>query len=95
VPDADGAAFGAIILPQVSASEPQDAAVRGALEQLRRAGHLLREARTRLGRRALRLLGFLVFAYLVMKLIPGLENALKSLQGVSARWLAGAQVAAG
>jgi uncharacterized membrane protein YbhN (UPF0104 family) len=78
-----------------TARRAQEAAVRATLERLHRAGHILIEARARLGRRALRLVGFLVFAYLVMKLIPGLENALKSLQDVSARWLIGAMLVEG
>ncbi len=48
---------------------------------------MLGEARRRLGKRALRLLGFLVFAYLILKLIPGLEDALKSLQEVKPEWV--------
>jgi uncharacterized membrane protein YbhN (UPF0104 family) len=51
-------------------------------ERLRRTRHVLSEVRTHLGGRALHLLGFLLVVYLVLKLIPGLEKALKSLEGV-------------
>jgi uncharacterized protein (TIRG00374 family) len=58
-------------------------------EHLRRTRRVLGEMRGHLTKRALRLIGFLAFAYLVMKLIPGLENALKSLEGVSLPWVIG------
>ena len=61
-------------------------------ERLRRTRHLLREARGHLTRRALRLIGFVVFAYLVLKLVPGLEKALEDLKSVSAKWVIGAMV---
>lgn len=48
---------------------------------------LLREARRRLGGRVLRLAAFVVFAYLILQLVPGLENALESLKGVGWQWL--------
>jgi len=57
-----------------------------------RSHRVLREARRRLRGRALQLIGFLVFAYLLLKLVPGLEQALEDLQGVSATWIAGAMV---
>ncbi len=59
-------------------------------ERLRRTRHLLREARGHLTKRAIRLLGFVVFVYLFLKLIPGLEKSLSDLKNVSARWIAGA-----
>src|SRR5947208_12127073 len=59
-------------------------------QRLRRSRRVLSEARKHLGHRALRLVGFLLFAYLVMKLLPGLENALKSLQNVKLQWVVGA-----
>src|SRR5438876_10247654 len=59
-------------------------------QRLRRSRRVLGEARKHLGHRALRLVGFLLFAYLIMKLLPGLENALKSLQNVKLEWVAGA-----
>jgi hypothetical protein len=55
----------------------------------RRAG-LLREARRLLTGRALKLIGFVLFAYLILQLIPGLESALTSLKGVRWQWLVGA-----
>src|SRR5207247_10663445 len=42
------------------------------------------------GHRWLRRSAFVVSAYLVLKLIPGLENALKSLGAVRAEWIIGA-----
>jgi uncharacterized membrane protein YbhN (UPF0104 family) len=59
-------------------------------EHLRRTRHLLKEARGHLTHRALRLLGFVVFAYLFLKLIPGFEKALKDLQSVEFQWVVGA-----
>jgi uncharacterized membrane protein YbhN (UPF0104 family) len=59
-------------------------------QRLRRSRRVLGEARKHLGHRALRLIGFLLFAYLVMKLLPGLEKALTSLQNVKLQWVAGA-----
>src|SRR5271154_3113899 len=52
-------------------------------ERLTRTRHVLAEVRGHLGKRALHLLGFLVFAYLVLKLVPGLESALDSLKEIS------------
>jgi uncharacterized protein (TIRG00374 family) len=59
-------------------------------ERLRRTRHLLREARGHLTKRALRLIGFVVFVYLFLKLIPGFEKALEDLQNVSFEWVVGA-----
>jgi uncharacterized membrane protein YbhN (UPF0104 family) len=56
-------------------------------EHLRRTRSLLREARGHLTRRALKLIGFLVFAYLILKLVPGLEKALEDLQSVTLGWV--------
>src|SRR5437016_2996013 len=50
----------------------------------------MREARSHLTHRALRLIGFVVFVYLVLKLIPGFEKALTSLQNVKFQWVIGA-----
>ena len=58
--------------------------------RLRRTHRLLGEARRRLRGRALQLVGFAVFVYLLLKLVPGLEQALESLQGVSVTWVIGA-----
>ena len=59
-------------------------------EHLRRSRHLLREARAHLTKRALRLIGFVVFVYLFLKLIPGFEKALEDLKNVQLQWLIGA-----
>src|SRR5689334_11010288 len=58
--------------------------------RLHRARRVLGEARKRLGRRALHLVGFLVFVYLFLKLVPGFKDALESLRGVSLAWIVGA-----
>ncbi len=55
-----------------------------------RARGVLHHARGLLGRRALHLVGFLLFVYLFLKLIPGFADALESLRGVSVAWIAGA-----
>jgi uncharacterized membrane protein YbhN (UPF0104 family) len=67
-----------------------DAAAETKRQRLRRSRRVLSEARSHLGHRALRLIGFLLFAYLVMKLLPGLEKALTSLQNVKLQWVVGA-----
>src|SRR2546423_3762129 len=59
-------------------------------QRLRRTRHALAEARKHLGHRALRLLGFVLFVYVFLKLIPGLEKALKDLQNVKFEWVVGA-----
>jgi uncharacterized membrane protein YbhN (UPF0104 family) len=59
-------------------------------ERLRRTRRLLQEARGHLTKRALKLIGFVVFVYLFLKLVPGFENALKDLQNVSPAWVIGA-----
>ncbi len=55
-----------------------------------RARRVLHHARGLLGRRALHLVGFLLFVYLFLKLVPGFTNALESLRGVSIAWIVGA-----
>jgi len=50
----------------------------------------LRDVRSHLRRSALKLLGYLVVAYLVLRLIPTLNEALTSLKRVSWGWVAGA-----
>ncbi len=50
----------------------------------------LSAARTHLQKRAVKVLGWLVFGYLVLKLLPGLRQALHSLEHVSWQWLVGA-----
>jgi uncharacterized membrane protein YbhN (UPF0104 family) len=64
-------------------SSPQEAGAH-------RTHHALGAARAHLGRRALKLLGYVLVAYLVLKLIPGLAQALTSLEHVSWRWVVGA-----
>jgi uncharacterized membrane protein YbhN (UPF0104 family) len=59
-------------------------------ERLRRTRHLLSEARGHLTKRALRLVGFVVFVYLFLKIIPGLEKALEDLKNVDLKWVIGA-----
>lgn len=58
--------------------------------RLWRTRRLLRDARAHLGRRILKFAGFLLFAYLVMKVIPGLEKALDDLKEVNPGWVIGA-----
>jgi uncharacterized membrane protein YbhN (UPF0104 family) len=55
-----------------------------------RALVLLHEARGHLRGRALKLIGFLVFAYLFLKLVPGLEKSLESLKNVHLEWVVAA-----
>ena len=55
-----------------------------------RRHRLLHEARKLLTRRVLKLIAFVVFAYLILQLVPGLEKALKDLKGVTWQWIGGA-----
>ena len=55
--------------------------------QARRA---LSDVKHHLRRSALKLVGYLVAAYLVLRLVPTLEQALRSLKHVSWEWVAGA-----
>jgi hypothetical protein len=50
----------------------------------------LRDARRHLQKKALKLLGWVVVGYLVLKLLPGLKQALHSLEHVGWEWAAGA-----
>jgi uncharacterized membrane protein YbhN (UPF0104 family) len=59
-------------------------------EHLRLTRRLLSEARGHLTGRALKLLGFVVFVYLFLKLVPGLEKALTDLQNVEPQWVVAA-----
>jgi uncharacterized membrane protein YbhN (UPF0104 family) len=54
---------------------------------MRHTARALIEARGQLKKRLLKLLGFALFVYVVLKVIPGLENALKSLKGIDPWWL--------
>src|SRR3989442_6539381 len=49
--------------------------------------HALRAAERWLQREGLKLVGYLALAYLVMKLIPGLRQALRELERLSWGWL--------
>jgi uncharacterized membrane protein YbhN (UPF0104 family) len=49
--------------------------------------HALRTARGHLRKRLLKLAGYLAVVYLVVKLLPGLEQALSSLERVSWEWV--------
>jgi uncharacterized membrane protein YbhN (UPF0104 family) len=51
------------------------------------ARRALAEARSHLKRRALRLIGFLLVVYAVLKLIPALEQALHALENASWEWV--------
>jgi uncharacterized membrane protein YbhN (UPF0104 family) len=54
-------------------------------------GHLaLRAARGHLQKKALKLLGYVVVGYLIVRLIPGLKQALKSLEQVRWQWVVAA-----
>ncbi len=56
--------------------------------EVNRTSHkILHDARKQLGRRLLKLLGFLVLALLVVKVIPGLESAFEDLKNVSIEWV--------
>jgi uncharacterized membrane protein YbhN (UPF0104 family) len=50
----------------------------------------LHGAQGQLKKRAMHLLGLLIFVYLFLKLIPGFTDALESLRGVSISWIVGA-----
>jgi uncharacterized membrane protein YbhN (UPF0104 family) len=52
--------------------------------------HALGAAKAHLKKKALRLIGYIVIAFLVVKLIPGLEEALESLKRVSWEWVVAA-----
>ena len=71
-------------------SEEAAVAQEPASEERRRSRHLLSDAGARLKKHALKLLGFLVFAFLILKLLPGLEQAWNALKGVSVWWVVAA-----
>ena len=66
------------------------AAAREGKQRLRRSRQALRAARGHLTKRALHLIGFAVFVFLFLKLIPGFEKALTDLQNVNFLWVIGA-----
>jgi uncharacterized membrane protein YbhN (UPF0104 family) len=76
----------------VVAHEAEEGEVRTAAERAR-AHHNLRAlgaARGHLQKKALKLLGYLIVAYLIVRLIPGLKHALKSLEQVRWQWVVAA-----
>src|SRR5436305_14687336 len=68
----------------IEMNEPGDRRLR-----LRRR-RLLHEGRKLLTRRVLKLIALVVFTYLILQLLPGLEKALKDLKGVGWEWIMGA-----
>jgi uncharacterized membrane protein YbhN (UPF0104 family) len=74
--------------------EGAPAATAGTSQQRRSPHHraqlALRDAEGHLKRSALKLAGYLALAYLVLKLIPSLKQALHSLEHVSWEWVVGA-----
>jgi uncharacterized membrane protein YbhN (UPF0104 family) len=75
----------------VAVQEPQEVRDdQAGGSRIHRARRVLHEARGLLAKRALHLIGFLLFVYLFLKLIPGFADALESLRGVSVSWIAGA-----
>jgi uncharacterized membrane protein YbhN (UPF0104 family) len=59
-------------------------------ERTRSTWHALRDVKGHLRKSALKLLGYLVVAYLILRLIPTLNEALHSLKQVSWEWIVGA-----
>ncbi len=57
-----------------------------------RTRHALSDVKGHLRKSALKLLGYLLVAYLILRLIPTLNEALHSLKQVSWEWIAGAIV---
>jgi uncharacterized membrane protein YbhN (UPF0104 family) len=72
------------------AETPPDAEPATKREPMRRTRHALQAARSHLSHRALRFIGFVAFAILFLKLIPGFEKALTDLQNVRFEWVVGA-----
>jgi uncharacterized membrane protein YbhN (UPF0104 family) len=70
-----------------STAEAQTA---GAQEGARRGHHALGAARGDIRAKLLKLAGYLLAAYLVVRLIPGLKSALRSLERVRWEWLVAA-----
>jgi uncharacterized membrane protein YbhN (UPF0104 family) len=67
-------------------SAPAGSAPAGSRQSRRALGG----ARRHLQRRAIKLLGWLVFGYLLVKLVPDLKQALRSLEHVGWEWVLGA-----
>lgn len=68
-------------------AETQVEPAAGSSTRADHARHALAEVRSHLKRRALRLVGFLVVVYAVLKLIPALEQALHALENASWKWV--------
>ena len=82
-----GAAVARPLADHIDAIDVNEQADRGP----RLRGHrLLHEARKLLTRRVLKLIAFVVFAYLILQLVPGREKALKDLKAVGWEWVVGA-----
>jgi uncharacterized membrane protein YbhN (UPF0104 family) len=75
-----GARPGATPVPSGTGPAPET-------EPTRHSRHALSLARAHLRKRLLKLAGYLAVAYLVVKLLPGLEQAFQSLQRVSWEWV--------
>jgi uncharacterized membrane protein YbhN (UPF0104 family) len=71
-------------------AEPAHDTSRDRLAEGHRALRALNDARGHLQRSTVRLVGYLALAYLVLKLVPSLEQALRSLEHVSWEWVVGA-----
>jgi len=76
--------------PGPRAAEATSASSRQGSAQAHHTRRVLNYAKPHLQRSALRLAAYLLLAYLVLKLIPALEQALSSLEHVSWPWLLGA-----
>ncbi|HEY1516843.1 MAG TPA: lysylphosphatidylglycerol synthase domain-containing protein [Solirubrobacteraceae bacterium] len=63
---------------------------RGRAEQWLRTRRALNDVKQHLGRRALKLVGYLAVVYLVLRLVPTLKQAFHSLQQVSWEWVVAA-----
>jgi uncharacterized membrane protein YbhN (UPF0104 family) len=72
------------------AGEPALDAAQDELTEGHRARRALRDARRHLQRSTLKLAGYLAVAYLVLRLVPSLEQALRALEHVSWEWVVGA-----
>jgi uncharacterized membrane protein YbhN (UPF0104 family) len=72
------------------AAEPALVTSQDQLAAGHRARRALTDARRHLRRSTLKLAGYVVVAYVVLKLVPSLEQALHSLEHVSWEWLLGA-----
>jgi uncharacterized membrane protein YbhN (UPF0104 family) len=74
----------------VTVESSASSAISDSLEQEHHARRALKNARRHLLKSALKLAGYLAVAYVVLKLIPALRQALASLEHVSWVWVLGA-----